>query len=236
MPSLKATRMKPVFRFSATLLLLFACGARGGATNAPSARFDLRQWKLQIPGPKDVKALDGYASGYFFLTADNELCFRLDASEKGATPNAAYVRSELRHLPEWDVKGAHSLSGEFRVASALTPDKVTALQIHGIAPDGGSAPPLVRIAVNAGHLVAALKTDSGGKKNETIQLVRQLGPRFVKVDVAVRDGRLTVSVDGERKLDRDLSYWPHRNYFKAGCYPQATQGTAEVIFRSLRAE
>ena len=41
---------------------------------------------------------------------------------------------------------------------------------------------------------------------------------------------------GEEKLARDLSYWKFSNYFKAGCYPQATQGTVQVFFRKLKAE
>ncbi len=202
----------------------------------PAASFDLGRWKLQIPGPKDVRDLRAYASDYFHLGDAGEMWFHLDASEKGTTPGAKYVRSELRHLPEWGVDETRRLSAEFRVVSALMPDKVTTMQIHGIAPGGSNAPPLLRIAVNAGDLVAALMTDSSGKKNETIPLVKQLGARFVKVDVVVRAGHLSIAVDGQPKLSRSLVYWTHRNYFKAGCYPQATHGTVDIVFRSLTAD
>ncbi len=228
--------MKAVVRIVAAALLLHLCTARGAEKAAPSSSFSLSQWKLQIPGPKDVKDLKGYASDYFYLNAGNEMCFHLDAAETGTTPNTKYVRSELRHQLEWDVNAVHTLSGEFRVVSALAPDKVTAMQIHGITADGGNAPPLLRIAMNAGDLVAALMTDSSGKKNEMITLVKQLGARFVKVEIVVGKGQLTVTVDGQPKLTRSLAYWPHGNYFKAGCYPQATQGTADIFFRSLHAE
>ena len=223
-------------RLSVVLLLVFGGSLLAAEKAPPSSVFDLGRWKLQIPGPKDVKELKGYASDYFYLNADKEMCFHLDASEQGTTPNAKYVRSELRHLPEWGVNTAHALSGEFRVVSALKPDKVTAMQIHGITPDGGNAPPLLRIAVNAGDLVAAFMADNTGKKNEMVTLVKQLGSRFVKVEIAVREKQLTVTVDGEAKLTRKLDFWTHGNYFKAGCYPQATQGTADVFFRSLHAE
>ncbi len=43
-------------------------------------------------------------------------------------------------------------------------------------------------------------------------------------------------MDNERKLSRDLAYWKFPNYFKAGCYPQATKGTVEVVFRKLTAK
>jgi hypothetical protein len=32
---------------------------------------------------------------------------------------------------------------------------------------------------------------------------------------------------------RSLGFWKYLNYFKAGCYPQATQGVAHVVFRHL---
>ena len=128
------------------------------------------------------------------------------------------------------------MSGEFRVVSKLTPDKVTALQIHGITEQGEDAPPLLRIAVNKGDLVAIIKIDTEGDKVETVVLRKQLGAGFVKVGIVVKNQQLTIAVDNAPKLARSLAFWKFSNYFKAGCYPQATQGTAEVMFRKLRAE
>ena len=48
--------------------------------------------------------------------------------------------------------------------------------------------------------------------------------------------RLVILVNGEEKLNRTLAYWKFFNYFKAGCYPQATTGTADVFFRKLEAK
>lgn len=206
------------------------------ADTAPAAVFELRNWKLQIPGPIEVKQLPGYASGYFHLNADKDMCFCLDASEKGTTKGARYVRSELRHLPNWKVETEHSLSGEFRVVSKLTPDKVTAMQIHGITEQGADAPPLLRIAVNKGDLVAIIKTDAEGDKVETVALKKPLGAGFVKVDIVVKNKQLSIAVDNAPKVTRSLAFWKFSNYFKAGCYPQATEGTAEVVFRKLQVE
>ncbi len=215
---------------------LLAIGPAWAAGTAPASVFELRNWKLQIPGPIDIKKLQNYSSGYFHLNADKEMCFCLDASEKGTTGNAHYVRSELRHLPNWKTESTHSLSGEFRVVSKLTPDKVTALQIHGITEQGEDAPPLLRIAVNKGDLVAIIKTDAEGDKVETVILKKQVGAGFVKVDIVVKNKQLSIALDHEPKVTRSLAFWKFSNYFKAGCYPQATQGTAEVVFRKLKVD
>src|SRR6516162_1997348 len=80
------------------VLFFFIAACAMARDNVPAIAFDLRQWKLQIPGPKEIKTLTNYSSPYFHLNADNEMCFHLDAAEKGTTPNSHYVRSELRHL------------------------------------------------------------------------------------------------------------------------------------------
>ena len=203
---------------------------------APSTVFDLSEWKITLPGPKEIKDLEGYSSDYFYLNAEKEMCFQLDASEKGTTPNAKYVRSELRHLPNWRADESRALSAEVRAASSLDPDKVTVVQIHGITEDKKDAPPLLRIALQGGDLWALLKTTSRNEKNspeEKILLRGALGESLVKIDVRVEGGELSIAVDGEEKVRRNLGFWKFLNYFKAGCYPQATQGVAHVVFRHL---
>lgn len=230
--------MSKLFTIPLAAVLLVFCTAfvLQEDRSAPDTAFDLSKWKLQIPGPKEVKALKGYSSSYFFLNAEKEMCFHLDASEKGTTPNTHFVRSELRHAVNWKTGETHRLSGEFRIVSKLMPDKVTALQIHGITEDGGNVPPLLRIAVNNGNLVAAIKVDNEGAKTETVVLKRQVGTRYVKVDITVKGEQLTIAADGETKLARSLAFWKHLNYFKAGGYPQTTEGTVDVYFRKLTAE
>lgn len=216
---------------------LFFCAPVGFA-QVPSTAFDLREWKLNIPGPREIKDLDGYSSDYFHLNAEREMCFHLDASEKGTTPNASYVRSELRHLPNWRTGESHALSAEVRATSSLKPDKLTILQIHGMTEGKGDAPPLLRIALQDGDLFAIIKTTGQSGKSspvEKILLRESLGESFVKIDVRVAGGQMAVSVDGEEKVRRDLGFWKFLNYFKAGCYPQATEGLADVTFRRLTA-
>ena len=127
----------------------------------------------------------------------------------------------------------HSMSAEVKVSSRLDPDKVTVLQIHGIGEDGGKAPPLVRIALQKGDLFAVMKTDKAGKRTDAFLLKKGIGTDWFKVEIGIANGQLEVAVDNERKLSRDLAYWKFPNYFKAGCYPQATKGTVEVVFRKL---
>ncbi len=227
-----------ILRLSTLAVFLAYCTSPVlSADNAPAKAFDLQNWKLQVPGPKEIRKLQGYSSDYFHLNAAKEMCFCLDAAEKGATQHAHYVRSELRHLPNWKTGESHSLSGEFRVLSKLNSDKVTALQIHGITADGQDAPPLLRVAVNRGDLVAALKTDNEGEgKTEFTVLKKQLGSGWARVDITLKGKLLTLAVDKQVRLTRDLTFWKFDNYFKAGCYPQATQGTVEVQFRSLHVE
>ena len=213
-----------------------ASRAAGADTTPPAQTFDLRAWKLQVPGPLEIKDLRTYSSGYFFLNESKEMVFALDAAEKGTTPNTKYVRSELRHLANWTVDGNHTLTAEVRVVSHLQPDKLTVLQIHGITPDGDNAPPLLRIAVNHGDLYAAVKPDNSGDKTEMVLLKAGLKTGYAKIAIVVKSGQLHIAVDGQEKLVRDLSYWKFSNYFKAGLYPQATKGTAQVFFRSLKAE
>jgi hypothetical protein len=218
------------------LWLLGLSGAWTAEATPPAQVFDLHAWKLQVPGPLEIKNLRSYSSGYFFTTPEREMCFSLDAAEKGTTPNTHYVRSELRHLPNWTVEGNHTLTAEVRAVSHLVPDKVTVLQIHGVTAEGGNEPPLLRIAVNNGDLYADVKADAAGNKTQGVLLKPGVKSDYVKVAVIVRDKQLRITVDGQEKLVRDLSFWKFSNYFKAGLYPQATQGTAQVYFRSLKAE
>jgi hypothetical protein len=222
--------MKPLLLVAAVLVSVLAHAAD---TAPPASVFDLQHWKLQIPGPLEVKQLAGYSSGYFYLNKNREMVFKLDAAEKGPTPNTKYVRSELRHIPNWHVNEMHSLSAEVKAVSRLDPDKVTVLQIHGIMEDGSDAPPLLRIAVNHGDLYAMIKPDNEGDRTDSILLKKGVLANWFKVEITVKNGQIQIAVDNQQKLNRSLAYWKFPNYFKAGCYPQATQGTAEIFFRKL---
>ncbi len=143
------------------------------------------------------------------------------------------MRVELRQRANWTADEAHALVAEVKAVSQLVPDKLTLLQIHGIGPDGGNAPPLLRIAMNHGDLYAFIKTSADGDKTDSLLLERGVAGRYFIAEVAVNARRLVIRINRQEKVNRDIAYWPFENYFKAGCYPQARQGRATVTFRSL---
>ncbi len=199
----------------------------------PSDFFDLKNWKLQIPGPREIKDLKGYSSADFYLNDKNEICFELDASQKGTTAHTKYVRNELRHMKNWKITQDERINAELRAVSHLLPDKLTVLQIHGIGNEGEDIPPLLRVAINQGSLVAFVKTTDKGDKTGSYVLERNIGEDYFKISVAVKDCKLIISVNGMEKLNKDISYWKHLNYFKLGAYPQAQQGSVKIEVRQL---
>ena len=225
--------MKPLPLIAAVIFPMLAVAALAADGTPPAGAFDLRQWKLQIPGPLEIRQLAGYSSGYFFLNKNREMVFKLDAAEKGTTTNAHYVRSELRHSLNWHINESHTMSAELKAVAHLDPDKVTVLQIHGIQEDGSDAPPLLRVALNHGDLYAMIKPDNEGDRTDSILLKKGVLANWVKVEITVKKSQLVITVDNQQKLTHSLAYWKYPNYFKAGCYPQATQGTAEIFFRKL---
>lgn len=200
----------------------------------PSHKYDLSGWKLQIPGPFDVKNLNEYASKYFYLDSLNRMCFWLDCTEKGSTKNSTYVRSELRHLDNWKTSETRMLSASIQVNSKALPDKVTVLQIHGITADKQHAPPLLRVALNSGDLYAFVKTDTTGDNTEKVLLAKAIGMNVFNCLIRVENKQLTIDLNGEEKLKRDISFWIFDNYFKAGCYPQAHNGEVLMMITNLR--
>lgn len=204
-------------------------------TPAPGTRYTVAGWKLQIPGPRDVLALNGYRSQYFYLNPQQEMCFWVNCAERGTTANSNYVRSEMRHLAQWPVHAAtlHQLSATLRVESKATPDTVTVMQVHSVSPQGENAPPLLRVYVKGTVLFAALKQDQKGA--DTTHTIIGIAPAGVMVPIAimVQAGRLTIQIDGRERLAHDVGFWQNQCYFKAGCYPQANSGTATAIFSQL---
>jgi hypothetical protein len=196
-------------------------------------RFSLNGWKLQIPGPKDIYALYAYASQYFYLNKQGEMVFSLDSSEKGSTKNSVFVRSELRHLSNWYINRNCSLIATLRVESNLSPDKVTVLKIHGYVEKGIYAPTLVRIALNDGDLYAYLNKSNHPKDTKRFLLLPDIENNTFRCVVSVINKKLIIKVNEKERFRHNISYWKYKNYFKAGCYPQAHKGKVKVFFSEL---
>ncbi len=215
--------------------IMFFCSfsLTGDVYKAPSLRFDLKDFKLQIPGPVDIKELNNYASQYFYLTTDSLMCFSLDASEQGHTANSSFVRSELRHITNWYASEKHHLKATLKVNSDVQVYKVTVLQIHGITIDNKNAPPLLRIAVNNNNLYCFVKTDNRGDNTEKTLLKEDVYNQFITIEIIVENNQLNIKLNGQNKYSKDLHFWEYKNYFKLGCYPQVHQGIFSIYFKSF---
>lgn len=140
-------------------------------------------------------------------------------------------------------------------------DEMTFLQVHnkGTFDDGkhgvGYIPhPLLRLVYEADrkgvkdNYWAVIKNnnvncgkDSGNRdtsicKNSYLRL--NLGPLNTqaptKFDISVGDSKLIIKMDGETRVNHDISYWKDMlSYFKAGVYNQFENGKSEVHFYSL---
>lgn len=142
-------------------------------------------------------------------------------------------------------------------------DAMTFLQVHnagsgetarGTTGSGYIPHPLLRVVYEAerngkvDHYWAVIKNNavncgskSGNKekpacKNAYLKLdlgsVNTVEP--TQFDIRVGNSKLVIDVNGETKVDHDISYWSHLNsYFKAGIYNQFKNGTSEVHFNSL---
>ena len=218
------------------ILTLLACLVYGSSHSqiyiAPSTKFDLKNWKLQIPGPLEIKDLENYGSPYFYLTPENFMHFHLDASEKGTTPNASTVRDELRNLQNWNINEDHELSTIIRLKCNRTDCKATIIQIKSLTADNESAPPFLRIAVEGQNLYAHLKENIHHKTTGFLLKTGVIN-KFLSINVKVKNFRLIIIVDDEELLSKDVNYWVLNNHFKMGCYPQQTEGIFDIDVKEL---
>jgi len=178
-------------------------------------------------------------SDYFYTGGDGSMTFYCP-SNGGTTKGSSYPRSELRQLcnpsndnDNWHIDGKHIMKATLKVDRAKTAaSKVVVLQIHAF-----DAPPLIKIQwESSGTIYALYKENKDGDDAPKVTLGSVGYGRF-DMEIHVDDGDLLVYLDGEKKLDVDVSkYWgSFTNYFKAGNYLQANSGDqySTVRFYSL---
>lgn len=226
------------------LLILAGCGSSGEVEPdylAPSSRWDLNHWKLTLPDEKasevaNTELLAGYASRYFQLDAAGAMVF-MAPSGAGSTQNSEYPRSELRELLDpaddnrnWSVRGSHQLTASAQVLRAPSTQKIIVGQIHGF-----DARPLVKLQWHKGTLKALLKRHPEGSNDEIKhRFAAKVGHAPFSYSIAMRDGVVTVQVEGERITHDVLASDPQWRgvsfYFKAGAYVQddAEDGADDV--------
>ena len=224
--------------------------------SAETVPYDLEQFrpvlddsKLQAPTSSPAKIEQGDFAGqsneYFFVDPTGQyLTFTVTGDSN---------RSELRQMSgDWDTATATAVGMAARVKVYVpeTPEleQYTFLQIHDTTDDPGALnKPLLRVTRRGqyrktnDHLWAYIRVPADlsqpiSTENLDTEYV-DLGPRpegFFDAQVRIHEGRMTVTIDGETKIDKDVSYWNGlNNYFKAGVYNQ-DPGTSMVEFASLR--
>ncbi len=244
-------------RLLLTAAALTLAAGPAGVASAAEAPYDLAKFqpvlndsKLQAPKSSPAMIERGDFAG-----ASNEY-FHLDGSGERLvfTATGDSSRSELRQLTgDWDTATAveQALIARVKVLVPETPEleQFTFLQIHDKQTDdnGGLNKPLIRLTWRKSrskmkdHLWAGIRTPDDPTRPISLENLASewidLGPRpegFFDAAIRVRDNRMRVTIDGEEKIDMDITYWAGlENYFKAGVYNQ-DPGTSVAIFEELR--
>lgn len=206
--------------------------ANGSADEIPAAMLPLR---------------GGYASEFFFMDAGAAV-FVSPVDGGGRTPNAKYVRSELREQivlgsdrDNWPATGTHVQSGTFivdelpqRIGTAAV--KTVVAQIHGV-----EAPPPIKLQLSSSasgavtlygiyNLTPVASATSGRAMPVNVGDV-------ISYEIRVQNMRLMLSINGATVDDFDFTPWaPHTFYFKAGNYVQnsPTNATGRAVVRHTK--
>jgi hypothetical protein len=243
--------LKALFLCSAFTLSACSSITPLASQQSPSDHFDLTHWKLQYPGstaepkPRETKpvAIAGFSNEFFYLDRKSKnMVFSLNADAPGSTTNSPFVRSELREeivanedKINWSaLEGTHELTTELKVGdNTLTEDKVTVVQVHGGQAGGFT---LLRAVFEDKNLIVYYKADNTKLNEKSVIVGPGYDNDYTKFNVKIENSRLSLSVNGQKKLDVDIAYWNWPSYFKVGAYPQTNQpGKVSVMVKSVSA-
>ena len=198
----------------------------------------LEQAWLQAPTSKRAISpgkFAGYSEPYFYLSNGRHLTFKMSGKSQ---------RSELRQAHEWktSTETDQRMIGSIRLAlpSDREMEQFTFMQIHDSSKKLNK--PLLRLAWvkyrkgTQDHLWSIVRDGTRTKSSYTYTDLGNRPDEFFGAEVTVKDNQLRIHINGEVKVDTDVSYWEQwSSYFKAGVYNQ-TEGSATVQFNSLRFE
>ncbi|WP_445521204.1 polysaccharide lyase family 7 protein [Streptomyces sp. NEAU-174] len=221
-------------------------------SKAPGGNFDLSVWQLQEPVGSPGKPTtipssrlqgeSGFQDDYFY-TDKRDGAMTFWAPEKGVTtPNSHYARSELREMnrnggaADWSLGGSHKLQATLRVVSVTK--NVCVGQIH-LGSGGSSTKPLVELYYRAnGDIV--LGTENSPDGGQTLHNVGHVSVgKTWNYTIGVSGGdTIDLTVNGSTThYDIPSSFFPYKQYFKAGSYNQSssdsTTNGARVGFYGL---
>lgn len=200
------------------IILLAPLRADSTRETAPSSRFDLSHWKLQLPTPSPdgsgkveeippATLAAGFSKPpYFYLNPDGAMVFACPVNGV-RTPDASYPRTELREMIDpnnykvnWSVAGTHVLTATCQVDQVPGRGKVIVGQIHGIEENGLNANPLVKLQFEEKdgtcRLRVLVKETAHGPRDNSYD-----GPEGLKLNEPFRyeikavDGVLTVKIN-----------------------------------------
>ena len=174
--------------------------------------------------------IKGYRDAHFSIEPGGSLLFTAVVGG-GLTATAKYTRSELREMLDaqdktrnWGVQGRHTMTLRQAVVQPPRSGRVVVFQIHAIAPDGSSAPPLVKAQWRDNTMQFLVKAQATGGADITYDVPGVPLNKAYDAGLAVEDGRLTMHINGTTLSDdfvkRDPNWRALRFYFKAGNYPQ----------------
>lgn len=209
------------------IFLLFALEVFSKNYKAPSEGFSLSAWKFESPTGADIKSLTNYSSKYFYLTDDGLLCFDIETSNTSTKS----LNNELRNLNNWYATENHQLNVEMKMEASPSNYKLVIAQIYGINTQNQDVAPLIRVMVENGNLYAHIKKNT--QNNDIILLKENIGDDFFDLNLKVQNSNLIVKVNNKEVLNRNVSFWTYRNYFKIGAYPQSKNGDFKVCVKSI---
>jgi Ca2+-binding RTX toxin-like protein len=229
---------------------------------APSAKFNLTNWKLTLPvdvsgrfsgTATEVKNLSGYKNLKYFYTASNGVMVFVAPTDGATTSGSQFARSELREMKgteraAWTLKQGGSMSATLEVDKVPTlfngaGGKVVIGQIHGQSEE------LVRLYWE--NNTVYFKNDRAGSKNTELRfdLKNAAGQRpnisrdeKFSYTINAKGNYLDVAVyaDGQvyKSHTRINDVWNTDTfYFKAGVYLGVNEtqgrGVGQTSFYSL---
>ncbi len=167
------------------------------------------QWQSSEDGHYEInESLEDVSTDYFYLSDNGHMTFETESSGN--------KRVELRQKQAWSLWDSAEMIADVQCHYPDAINEYTWMQVFG--EDRGK--PLLRLlwrrtrAGKSNHLWAFLKTKNG-------EIKRDLGENpasFFHASVRIDNANLTVTIDGDIKLDEYVGHWNSDNYFKAGVY------------------
>nr|MBU9918430.1 hypothetical protein [Fusobacteriaceae bacterium] len=56
---------------------------------------------------------------------------------------------------------------------------------------------------------------------------------FFTMKLKVEDKKLSIDINGQKTINKNIGFWDYKNYFKLGAFPQAKIGDFTVSVKNL---